>query len=295
MYSAWPAIPWVVAVAAVGCGGPGAASNPAAAPAEGLLRRQLADLPKVGEYLHPLDGNRLEVAPPEGWVPTPKGRTFLVGFHKPGVELPRITINAEDPPEGSPQELTEEGAEAFAARLDQELRAAVAEKRKRVEEYCLPIVLGDNLFIRHVRQVKGSSPCVVQSLQTIKNGRLYTVELIVEINSPRSSEYEKSLRDERDNGYAVAANMRFAPPGETFDPLAELKRSGSPADNSAPLKSRSTESKSPEPKSPAPMPKTEPKPAEPSASQPKPAESKSPKSTPAPKTSGPKAAPPSAP
>lgn len=206
--------------AAIGCGATTTTDEPG-----GVRRRPIEELPKVGDYLPPLDGNRLEVAGPEGWKLLPQGRTFLTGF-APGKasELPRITVNAADPPAGSPAELTEEEAPAMAAKLDQELKKAVAERRKTVEEFSLPVILGDTVFIRHVRRVELSrTPCVVQSLQTIKNSRLYTVELIVEIDAAQARDYEASLTKKRDFGYAVAAHMRFALPGQTFDPLAGAK------------------------------------------------------------------------
>ncbi len=208
-----------IGLAVIGCNRPAAPTVPATSQSEGIRRREVADLPAIGSYQPPLDGSLLEVAPPAGWKLT-KGRTFLIGFAKENpADLPRIEINAEEPPPGSPAKLTEENAAAFAAQLDQQLKADVT---KRVEEYSLPIVLGRTVFVRHVRQVKGNSPCVLQSLKTIQNSRLYTVDLIVEIDAPQASQYEKSLLGQRDYGYAVAANMRFAPPGEKFDPLAGL-------------------------------------------------------------------------
>jgi hypothetical protein len=208
-----------VGLAMLGCNGPQSASGPVTPEPEGILRRQIADLPTVGAYSPPLDGNLLEVAPPDGWTLI-RGRTFLIGWAKADTDaLPRITINAEEPPAGSPEQLTAENAAEFAAQLDQELKKI----KKRVEEPCLPIVLGQTVFVRHVRRVTfDSSPCILQSLQTVQNSRLYTVDLVAEINSPQASNYEDSLIAVRDYGYAVAANMRFAGPGEKLDPLAGL-------------------------------------------------------------------------
>jgi hypothetical protein len=208
-----------MALAALGCSGGEASGPPAEAPA-GIKRRPAAELPKIGDYQPPLDGGRLEAAPPAGWILTGKARTFLMGFSPAKGKLPRISINAEDPPAGSPKELTEADAAALAARLDGEMRKA----KKVLLEASLPIQLGETLFVRHVRQVAvEDAPCVVQSLQTIKNGRLYTVDLVVEIDSARAADYEPSLLKYRDFGYAVAANLRFALPGEKFDPLVGVK------------------------------------------------------------------------
>ena len=248
----WNAGLIAIGLALLGCNGPEPANGPATPGAEPIRRREIADLPPVGAYAPPLDGNVLEVAPPEGWNRSPRNPTFLIGWAKGDrTELPRITINAEEPPAGSPERLTEENAADYAARLDQELQKS----KKKVEESCLPIVLGKTVFIRHVRQVQvDHSPCVLQSLQTIQNSRLYTVDLIVEIDSPRASDYDASLLAVRDYGYAVAANMRFAPAGEKFDPLADLPKAkppktDKPAENEP--KNKPAEKKTSKPKPPA--------------------------------------------
>src|SRR5262245_61207688 len=200
-------------LACTGCGG---GSAPAAGTQSELIRRDVASLPAIGDYLPPVDDGKLEAAPPVGWNVMRRGRTFLIGFAKgKASELPRIVINAGQPPEGSPTTLTEASAAAFAALQDQELRAAAKLGTKRLDEYNRPIVLGGTVFIRHVRQATlADAPCVIQSLQTIQNGRLYTVELIAEIEAARAEEYEKSLAKWRDFGYAVAANLKFTGPQE---------------------------------------------------------------------------------
>jgi len=238
MRGAWQAISLALAVAALGC--TGRAVPPAKLPT--LIRRPVSDLPKVGKYEPPLDGSRLEVAPPEGWIATNKGQTFLVGFKTKDKDLPRITVNAEDPPPGCSRDLTKENADSLVSRFDDDLNKA----KKMVKEYSLPVVLGDTWFIRHVRQVKGRSPCVVQSLQTIKNGRMYTVELIVEIDA-EASEYGQSLRDQRDFGYAVAANMRLTVPGAKLAPPKGTAPSPAPAAGSKAAESKSGEPKTTKP------------------------------------------------
>lgn len=204
----------------VGCAG-GQPQGNSAAEGSGIRQRALAELPAVGDYAPPVDDGRLLAAGPAGWSLLPRGRTYMIGFArgKPS-ELPRIVIQAQDPPEGSPQVLDAASAAAFAARRATELRAEVQAGRKQVEEYPLPIQLGPTLFVRHVRRASLSgTPCVVQTLETIQQGRLYSVELIAAIEAARSEEYEASLLKWRDYGYAVAAHLRFAPPGERFDVL----------------------------------------------------------------------------
>jgi hypothetical protein len=250
MNGSWTAGLLAICLALAGCNGPGPDSGPVTTEPKPILRRQVAELPPVGAYAPPLDGNLLEVAPPEGWNLI-RGRTFLIGWAKgTPSDLTRITINAEQPPTGSPEQLTEENAAEFAARLDQELKKST----KQVEETCLPIILGQTVFIRHVRRVElQSSPCILQSLQTIQNSRLYTVELVAEIDAPQASNYEESLLAVRDFGYAVAANMRFAPPGEKFDPLAGLPKPEPAQPKAKPKIDNKTpaEKKSGQPKPPA--------------------------------------------
>jgi hypothetical protein len=223
MARAWRAGIIALGLLASGCHSP----SPSPPQPAGIKHRKLAELPKIGDYQPPLDGQLLEAAPPLGWYVMPRHTSCLIGFSKgKRGELPRITINARDPPAGCDADLTEETAPALAAKIDQELRPNAAERPKHVAESCLPIILGDTVFVRHVRHVRfrNDGPnCVVQSLETVKNSRRYTVELIVEINAPKVEQYHESLIEYRDYGYAVAANMRFAPPGKTFDLLEGVK------------------------------------------------------------------------
>jgi hypothetical protein len=217
---------WLV-MAAAGCAGGG--ESQADAP-DGFKRRDIASLPPVGDYLPPIDDAKLSVAPPIGWTELPRGRSFLLGLAKgkPN-ELPRILINAEAPPEGSPEKLTEENAAAFAEQQDAELQHAAKTGKKKVHEYHLPIVLGETVFVRHVRQASISGvACVVQSLQTIQNRRLYTVDLIVQIDTKHADDYGKALTEHRDVGYAVAAHLKFAPPEEQVNPSAETNPAEQP-------------------------------------------------------------------
>jgi hypothetical protein len=251
-------------LACAGCTG-GAPGPAKVGGTEGILRRPASELPKVGEYSpYPLDESLLEVAPPVGWTELPpKQGAYLTGFAAGDEsELPRITISAESAPKGLQADLTEKNVPAAAAQLDEELRKAVSERRKRVEEPSLPIIIGETPFVRHVRQaLQGGKPCVVQSLQTIRNGRLYTIELIVKIDPPAS--YKQALMDYRGQAYAVAAHMRFAPPGEKLAPRARF----------TPPPGKDADAKS---KAPADGKSTRPKPAEPKAAEPKPPAEKAP-------------------
>ena len=163
---------------------------------------------------------------------------------------------------------TEDNADMLATLLEGQLRK---DPKKVVPEHCLPIVLGQHVFIRHVRLASlGGDPAVIQSLQTVQGGRLYTVELICAINAADGREYEKSLTDERDNGYAVAANLKF---GKAADPLAGI--AAEPAADPPPAETPpppETTPPAPEATSPATTPPGDPapKPAEPATPPPQP-------------------------
>ena len=224
---------WGIAVGALlvlGCAG-GQPQGKSGAEEGALRKRSLEELPPVGDYAPPVDEGRLLAAGPAGWSLLPRGRSYLVGFSrgKPS-ELPRIVISAQQPPQGSPEQLDAASASAFASQRAAELRAEVEAGRKQVEEYPLPLQLGPTVFIRHVRRASlGGTPCVVQTLETVQNGRLYSVELIAAIEAARSEEYEASLLKWRDYGYAVAAHLRFAPPGQQFDVLSTAPGPEAPA------------------------------------------------------------------
>ena len=204
---------WLTLLVA-GCGTSG---TPVVEESGKLKRRELTSLPAVGEYLPPIDDARLSVAPPVDWNVLPRGRSFLLGFAKgkPN-ELPRIVVNAEEPPLDAPDELTEENAAAFAQQQDAELEHAAQTGKKKIHEFHLPIVLGDTVFVRHVRQASlgAGVPCAIQSLQTIRGGRLYTVDLFVQIDPQNPDQYGEALTAHRDFGYAVAAHLKFASSGE---------------------------------------------------------------------------------
>src|SRR5205085_454598 len=112
----------------VACGG----CNRATAPGEGggssrskIEHRDAASLPEVGDYSPPIDEGRLEAAPPAGWNVLPRGKTYLIGFAKgKASELPRIVINASEPPADGPADLNEENVAEFAAAENNALRAA---------------------------------------------------------------------------------------------------------------------------------------------------------------------------
>lgn len=221
----------------VGCGGGdggGSAGTKASQPGASSFKRRTAEsLPAVGDYLPPLDNGRIEIAPPEDWNLLPRGTLFEAGFVQgKASELPRITLTAWDSPLDAITELTEANAEQLAAQLIKELK----QDKKTVVEPPRPIVLGETLFLRHVRRArqKSGDNVVIQALETVRGGRLYSVELLANIEAARAEEYEASLTKWRDYGYAVAANLKFTsgaePPATTTETPAETPPVAKPAE-----------------------------------------------------------------
>lgn len=206
----------VPGLAMLGCGGaptagPADGDAKATQSAGGLKRRTADSLPPVADNLPPLDNGRVEFAPPQGWRVLPRLTGYLANFTagKTNNDLPRIRVTVGAPPEGSPTDLTEATADAFAAAVTKGL---VAEKKDSVVEPPKPLLLEDRVWSRYVRNPRSDGePIAIQTLQTIYDGRLYTVELIVDAKSP--DEYATALVQHRDAAYSVAAHMKFSPEG----------------------------------------------------------------------------------
>jgi hypothetical protein len=229
--------------APAGKGGAGSASQSSTAQpdgdessaAGGLRQRKVDELPAVGDYLPPLDGGKVEVAGPQGWTLLPRDKDYLVRFVKgQPSSLPRLLLYVEDSTNDKLTDVTADNAQAWAAWLDKDL---APQSQLGVPEMNLPIVLGSTVFLRHVRHASLSgTPVVIQSLQTVRGGRLYKVELVCAVDSPNRRDYEASLKKYRDDGYAVAANMKFAAAAAAAEnpPAASGETNPSPEANPAP-------------------------------------------------------------
>lgn len=225
----------LLGIALSGCGG-GAGPGPSPAvdsSTDSIKRRPASELPAVGAYLPPLDDGRVEVAPPADWNTMSRDARYLARFVKgKASELPRITVTAWDTPLPEITELTEANAGQLAAELVTQMK----KDKKTVPEPPKPIILGDTLFLRHVRRAKLASGdnVVVQALDTVRGGRIYTVELIAMIDAPRPEQYEASLTAHRDEGYAVAANLKFSGSEPASPPAAESPAEQPAAENPSP-------------------------------------------------------------
>ena len=178
---------------------------------EGVQKRDPSKLPKLGDYLPPLAGG-VEVAPPDGWSPLARDSKYLARFyHKERTSLPRIEITVTD----SPVQFTDvapENVAEFAAAMKPES----TKNKRNVIEPCIPMIFGDSAWSRHVRLAKYKSEKVqVQSLQTVRKGKLYTIDLIIEGEEP------ENMKEYKDYGYAVAAGMKFGGGDATPAPMPE--------------------------------------------------------------------------
>jgi hypothetical protein len=197
-----------------GCGG---GAKPAAnapegegggdATKDGIKTYDVTDLPPVDEPLpSPLDENRLEICPPADWKFS-RQANYLVVFAKGKVsELPRITVAVVDSPFGK-DDTTEENVEELAKNIQRKLD----KDGKKVREKTKPVMLGSRVWVRHVRQSSQSgTPCAVQSLQIVRDGRLYSLEAISAAKDDSPASMAAAVRAVRDMTYAVAANAKFA-------------------------------------------------------------------------------------
>jgi hypothetical protein len=206
-----------VSLGMLGCGGDNGAATSSDGSGSGeeqlddaggdsnIKRREIDRLPAVGAYLPPQDQGRVHLAPPEGWRPVSRDK-FLARFVKGNpAELPRITISAADSPSPEVTTLTKDNLSELVPILTEQSQAG---KKKPIEPV-RPIILGDHVFARHVRIARlNDEPCAIVSLQTVQDGRMYTVELFVKAGSD-GSEYAKYLKQSQDAVYAVAANLKF--------------------------------------------------------------------------------------
>lgn len=197
----------IVSLALAGCGGASKVEAPpeAAPVAEEIKRRSADEMPAIDGYLPPLDDGRVEIAPPAGWKVLSRRPNYLANFTKgKASELPRISITVGEPPEGL-DDVTEENAAEFARAIAKRLKS---EKKTSIAEPPKPIILGDVVWSRHVRNpLNAGDPVAIQTLQTIRGGRLYTIDLMINVPSPEN--YAAALQIERDQAYAVAANMKW--------------------------------------------------------------------------------------
>lgn len=182
----------------------GSGSPPVAA-AQGPKTYKLADLSVgLGDYLPPLDGGRVEMAPPGEWKVGSRQKDYVVWFHqfKDPRLLPQIRVTVEEAPDDAPKSATIADIDAYAQWVAGTVEKDLGEKESLIENV-VPLVLGENAFGRYVRAgSKGGGLIERQILTTTQDGRVYTIDLMV---LPE----ELKKREVRDAGYAVGAGIKF--------------------------------------------------------------------------------------
>lgn len=191
--------------------------QPSASPE--VFKYSLEELSQIGGYLPVLDEGRLQVAPPVDWHMASRSKDYVARFlfdQNRRLALPRITVEVAEAEATDPRNLTKENlvahVEALTSRIDDKLRQAVQESMR-------PMMLGDVPCVRYVvpkafrqgdRTLRGER----EVLQTIRDGRVYTVSL--DVNASMLLEFRADV-------YAVVATMKFplAPEPDAPEPDAE--------------------------------------------------------------------------
>ena len=192
----------------LGCGGGSGSAESSSggttpADAASMKHYPLDRLPAVSDALPPLDGGRIEISPPIDWDSMSRDAKYVARFVKENKApyIPRITIKVAESGPAGVTNISSKNATTVASKLELGNHKDVAEKNK-------PIILGENVWVRHVRRATNQGDMlVIQSLQTVRGSRLYNVELTVAI--PSTGEYKAAMEKHRELAYAVAAHMKF--------------------------------------------------------------------------------------
>lgn len=169
---------------------------------------QLTKSAKLGDALPPLDTNRIELSPPEDWHVLPRdAKKYVVAMmREDGKQLPQIKVHSKEAPAAVKDvaNLTSGNVKDVIAKMGTSVARPSAEPNT-------PIILGPNTWIREVRKAEmGGDKVALQSLTTIRGGRLFIVELVV--GASADGDYAEELKKYRDAAYLMAAEMKFLKP-----------------------------------------------------------------------------------
>jgi len=188
-----------------GCSGKGEEEN-GDSDDVGMKVVETKDLPKLGDPFPLLDGKRLTIAKPEKWGDTRRDG-YLTVFYPPGDNAmgpPRLLVSVEAG-DAKFDTVTKENLEEFVVYVESQ------NPEKTLRESVLPMIIGDTPFARFVKRGSFKGMGVDrQFLQTLQNGRLYTVELQVTADTLKKN--TKEGYNLRDAAYAVAAGMEYQKP-----------------------------------------------------------------------------------
>jgi hypothetical protein len=199
-------------------------------------------LPELGDYLPPLDNDRLELAPPEGWHVPSASSKYVVRVQKSDKDTyPSVTVTAEDYGGKGVQNVSQENVKEFAAQVAD----AVNKDKSAVQ----PRKIGDFVGVAYAKRAKIRQPVTrildVLYLETVVAGRKYRFELRSE---------EGSLDKDRPYLYAVVNGTRF------LEAASEPRQEASPEAKAEP-KEKPTKDEGPDkPDQPKPKPGLEEKP-----------------------------------
>lgn len=188
----------VLPVVAGGCGaGSDSGSTGKQSGAATIDKLPAQKLPPLGDYLPPLDKNRLELAPPEGWHIPPASSRYVVRVQRSDRETyPSVIVTAEDYQGQGITNVSEENVTQFAAQVGE----AVGKSGSAVQ----PRRIGDFVGVAYAKRVKIRQPVTrildVLYLESVVAGRKYRFELRSE---------EGSLDEDRPYLYAVINGARF--------------------------------------------------------------------------------------
>lgn len=212
-----------------GAGGSGSeAESSGSGEAASIKSYSAADLPEVGEPLRAMDVGRLVISAPTGWTPVgnqPKALVWLC----PGepTELPRIVINSIPAPVSGFDRVDETNGARFCSKL----LVALDRLKGSMVEFPKPLLIGNTVWSRHVRLAKvGDGRAAIQSLQTVRGGRLYSIDLYVKVDGDGDTAYQNAIKKHRDMGYAVAASATFPKDEGGSAPSEEMPAEEMPAE-----------------------------------------------------------------
>jgi hypothetical protein len=192
-----------------GCGPGGSTPDRSAATSNGEPNvAESADVDLlIGDYMPPLEGGTLELAPPKNWSFSRAGSDYLVGFHPAGStvnDLPRILISVQPSPYDGIEELQATNAQQLVQSIQETLDS------DQLKSPAAIVTLGGRTWIEYVGLAKNRGTLVArQVLQTVFDGRLYQVRLEVP---------DRDFDNQRAAGLAAAASARFLQVPETRDP-----------------------------------------------------------------------------
>jgi hypothetical protein len=193
--SAWLLAGLVLVTA--GCSGGGPAGKTGAGGGTEKASDALAS--KIGDYMPPLDGGRLEIAAPKGWDWANPGGGVLVAFKPKDAEinaLPRVLLSVADSDFAGIDDVTASNVDDFV----RQVAASIADQKPK--ESARAHTVNGRQFARYLVLGKRRNQVVAQQfLTTVAGSRVYTLRL---------EAYQPQFDDSKSMLEAIAASMKFA-------------------------------------------------------------------------------------